>query len=83
MSERPRRSDVRGCILVLRDACLCIYVRDPRKYYGDREAELKPATLSFTRTSHAARIPFETPQAPWHFLYFLPLPHQHGSLRPT
>src|SRR6187549_3530389 len=23
------------------------------------------------------------PQAPWHFLNFLPLPHQHGSLRPT
>ena len=22
-------------------------------------------------------------QAPWHFLYFLPLPHQQGSLRPT
>ena len=21
--------------------------------------------------------------APWHFLYFLPLPHQQGSLRPT
>src|SRR3954466_2921124 len=21
-------------------------------------------------------------QAPWHFLYFLPEPHQHGSLRP-
>ena len=21
--------------------------------------------------------------APWHFLYFLPLPHGHGSLRPT
>ena len=21
-------------------------------------------------------------QAPWHFLYFLPLPHQQGSLRP-
>jgi hypothetical protein len=20
--------------------------------------------------------------APWHFLNFLPLPHQHGSLRP-
>src|SRR5438046_8038688 len=20
---------------------------------------------------------------PWHFLYFLPLPHQHGSLRPS
>src|SRR6266853_6590018 len=20
---------------------------------------------------------------PWHFLYFLPLPHGHGSLRPT
>src|SRR5690606_8698294 len=25
--------------------------------------------------SHAA--------SPWHFLYFLPLPHEHGSLRPT
>src|SRR3954451_13042820 len=23
------------------------------------------------------------PHAPWHFLYFLPLPHQQGSLRPT
>src|ERR671936_406622 len=23
-----------------------------------------------------------SPQAPWHFLYFLPEPHQHGSLRP-
>ena len=22
-------------------------------------------------------------QAPWHFLYFLPEPHQHGSFRPT
>jgi hypothetical protein len=22
-------------------------------------------------------------QAPWHFLYFLPEPHGHGSLRPT
>jgi len=22
-------------------------------------------------------------QAPWHFLYFLPLPHQQGSLRPS
>ncbi len=21
-------------------------------------------------------------QVPWHFLYFLPLPHQQGSLRP-
>src|SRR5207302_5804436 len=21
--------------------------------------------------------------APWHFLYFFPLPHGHGSLRPT
>src|ERR671936_667923 len=23
-----------------------------------------------------------SPQAPWHFLYFLPEPHQQGSLRP-
>src|SRR5439155_8605493 len=24
----------------------------------------------------------DAPQAPWHFLYFLPDPHQQGSLRP-
>src|SRR6476646_423837 len=24
-----------------------------------------------------------SPQAPWHFLYFFPLPHQQGSLRPS
>ena len=23
------------------------------------------------------------PTPPWHFLYFLPLPHGHGALRPT
>ncbi len=36
----------------------------------------------FTRTR---RLPAEAsagPQAPWHFLNFLPEPHQHGSLRP-
>src|SRR5581483_2190444 len=27
--------------------------------------------------------PGRRPQAPWHFLYFLPEPHQQGSLRPT
>src|SRR5438132_3273933 len=26
--------------------------------------------------------PDAAPQAPWHFLNFLPDPHQHGSLRP-
>ena len=25
----------------------------------------------------------EARYAPWHFLYFLPEPHGHGSLRPT
>src|SRR4029077_13545768 len=34
-------------------------------------------------TDSGARAPRSTgPQAPWHFLYFLPDPHQHGSLRP-
>src|SRR5512140_2247710 len=34
---------------------------------------LSPPTL--TTIDYAA--------APWHFLYFFPLPHGHGSLRPT
>ena len=29
------------------------------------------------------RRPVRLYGAPWHFLYFLPLPHGHGSLRPT
>src|SRR5690606_41269290 len=40
--------------------------------------------LSHSRRSHVRRksiVPH--PAAPWHFLYFLPLPHGHGSLRPT
>ena len=28
-------------------------------------------------------LAFPFTAAPWHFLYFLPLPHGHGSLRPT
>ncbi len=31
--------------------------------------------------SFRAAIPFLGPLAPWQFLYFLPLPHGHGSLR--
>src|SRR5207249_3181113 len=31
----------------------------------------------------ASREPRAANQAPWHFLYFFPLPHGHGSLRPT
>ena len=38
---------------------------------GARQAILRNSGLCFHR------------QAPWHFLYFLPLPHGHGSLRPT
>src|SRR5437762_1112480 len=56
--------------------------------------EQPPATKS--AGAKLARVPREAPylkparkrsfraaaQAPWHFLNFLPLPHQHGSLRP-
>src|SRR5437762_10972060 len=31
----------------------------------------------------ASREPRAANQAPWHFLYFFPLPHEQGSLRPT
>src|SRR4051794_23987696 len=29
------------------------------------------------------RVTAKNYSAPWHFLYFLPLPHGHGSLRPV
>src|SRR5680860_680978 len=32
---------------------------------------------------HPAPAQARCPQAPWHFLYLLPEPHGHGSLRPT
>src|SRR4051812_25947954 len=44
---------------------------------ANRPSTLLGATLSLVEGS---RIAFH---APWHFLYFLPLPHGHGSLRPT
>src|SRR5437762_10259288 len=31
----------------------------------------------------AAELTDRLRQAPWHFLYFLPEPHQQGSFRPT
>ena len=35
------------------------------------------------RPTSGARHGMRRRQAPWHFLNFLPEPHQHGSLRPT
>ena len=45
-------------------------------------AARKPGTAQRSSARHAAlgRRPLSAPQ---HFLYFLPLPHGHGSLRPT
>ena len=48
---------------------------------------LPPPVGAFQATAHQARVHSagandEGPQAPQHFLYFLPLPHGHGSLRP-
>src|SRR5262249_3093738 len=34
------------------------------------------------RARALARCPARAPYAPWHFFNFLPLPPQHGSLRP-
>src|SRR5665648_468086 len=39
--------------------------------------------LCFSWDPVAERRSSEAAQAPWHFLYFFPLPHGHGSLRPT
>src|SRR3954467_8379399 len=37
---------------------------------------------SGTRRRRALPLPSPAAHAPWHFLNFLPDPHQHGSLRP-
>src|ERR1035441_5698876 len=34
------------------------------------------------RPAGVSSPPYDEPPAPWHFLYFRPLPHGHGSLRP-
>src|SRR5436305_14976436 len=40
----------------------------------------RPAAADRALHPRALRL---RPYAPWHFLNFLPDPHQHGSLRPT
>jgi hypothetical protein len=44
-------------------------------------AARKPGTVSSAFEIHLGFARAQT--RPWHFLYFLPLPHGHGSLRPT
>jgi hypothetical protein len=41
--------------------------------------EIRTVELTRGRETGAAILPY----APWHFLYFFPLPHGQGSLRPT
>src|SRR5207302_4323020 len=52
---------------------------DRRRWSGRVGEQLLPvrgyAIIAYPQTRYAA--------APWHFLNFLPLPHGHGSLRPT
>src|SRR5262249_58229988 len=35
------------------------------------------------RRARRTSLPRQAAEAPWHFLYFLPLPHGQSSLRPT
>ena len=54
-------------------------------HYGIENRQIKSA-YSPTKSKRAAAYSVETrgyPFAPQHFLYFLPDPHGHGSLRPT
>ena len=41
-----------------------------------------PAQAALDGAQAGERLRRPATQAPWHFLYFLPEPHQHGSLRP-
>src|SRR6185437_2461548 len=63
----------------------------PRKWHGVPGRISWPSITPTTQPSqHAVHSPHWRPRAdamgitaPWHFLYFRPLPHGHGSLRPT
>ncbi len=48
----------------------------------ERERERNVRAHSLLRL-RLARHQAPAAAAPWHFLYFLPEPHGHGSLRPT
>src|SRR5947207_2388626 len=39
--------------------------------------------LKFRLRSESPKLLSHHTAAPWHFLYFFPEPHGHGSLRPT
>src|SRR4051812_37312835 len=58
--------------------------RDPTEVTARQgTAVLRRRTAQRSSTAAAARrLQRRRAQAPWHFLYFLPEPHQHGSLRP-
>ncbi len=46
-------------------------------------APARPATTTAANMPARAEAAPGVAQRPWHFLYFGPEPHQHGSLRPT
>ena len=57
-----------------------------REGRGPSEARIYRGSAAAPHASDRGRRLAPCPrssQAPWHFLNFLPLPHQHGSLRPT
>ena len=80
-----------------RRACRSPSARSARRRSGSRARERRRCTRSFIAQPSASGASQEqadsmllppdslTPRAhaPWHFLYFLPLPHGQGSLRPT
>src|SRR6266540_4287091 len=55
-----------------------------RRPQTPKSARASPARVSREAAflASARKRSFRAAQAPWHFLNFLPLPHQHGSLRP-
>ena len=52
----------------------------PPRYGNGRR---KSAEAIERRRASPQRPHHQLTDAPWHFLYFFPLPHGHGSLRPT
>src|SRR5690606_35935167 len=88
--RRGNAARVAGRVMARRDGPKDRGHSCPRRWIRDRELTcFSPVTSLFVGRSRSRRLtvrhahdPFSG-QAPWQFLYFLPLPQGQGSFRPT
>ena len=72
--ERQRRREADGDL---------VGVEDVGSRFHSSYLQKRPTDVGLIAWRPARRGRIASVHAPWHFLYFFPLPHGHGSLRPT